>query len=270
VAQAVREQQQGTQAPPEQDAKKKRWKYLAQATEAPAQPSGQEGKNQEGKKQEGKKQGEKETAQGLINPARWAMPDKPLKTLYRSQLLPCRTLDAINSDIGGQASLELTVPIYDKFNYGQEILAKASKVIITIRKNPSYGATRLDIQVEQIEPPSGEVINLKASIADQDGAAGLPGKVNNHYGKLLLATGISAVLNIGAQSIAGTPGRGEFYENPAQSAARDLGHSVQRDAQPIIERELKLPPTITVKPQTLCSVSLLENVQFNRPPVVVR
>ena len=122
----------------------------------------------------------------------------------------------------------------------------------------------------QLELPSGEVIALAGNIGEEDGSNGLTGKVNNHYGKLLLATGISAVLNIGVRSAAGTPGANQFFRNPIQDAAQDLGQGVQQEAQRAVDRELRVPPTIERKALTFCTINLLENIQFNRPPLVAR
>jgi type IV secretion system protein VirB10 len=218
---------------------------------------------------EGKRQGQEQSdATDLIKPARWSIPAYPLKTLYRSMLLPGRTLDDIDSSIPGMVRIVLTTPVYDKFNYDEEILAKGSIVIATQVGRPTYGNSRLELKLDQIETPSGEVIALKSMVGDDHGAQGLTGRVNNHIGKLVLATGLSALLNIGIKSAAGTPGRGQYYQDPVQSATQDIGQSVQRDAQSIVDRELRIPPTITVKSGTFCTIGLLENVTFSKKPVV--
>ena len=99
---------------------------------------------------------------------------------------------------------------------------------------------------------------------------GLTGKVNNHYGKLLLATGISAIVNIGVRSAVGTPGANQFFRSPIQDAAQDVGQGVQQEAQKAVDRELRVPPTISREADTFCTINLLENIQFNRPPHVAR
>jgi type IV secretion system protein VirB10 len=206
----------------------------------------------------------------LIHPARWAIPANPLRTIYRSQTLVGKLVKAINSDIPGQVKIELVLPLYDKFGYDSLLLDKGTIVIARQEGRPQYGSNRLAIVLEQLEPPSGEVIALQATIGDESGATGMSGKVNNHYGKLILYTGLSAILNIGVRQAAGTPGRGEFFQNPLQEAARDVGQSVQQSATDVLGRELKVPPTITIAAGTPITVDLLENIQFNRPPHVAR
>jgi type IV secretory pathway VirB10-like protein len=213
---------------------------------------------------------ESQAAAGLIQPARWAIPENPLKTIYRSQTITCRLLQGINSEIPGTLKLETTTPILDKFGYDTEILPVKTLVIAQQVGQPQYGNKRLRVALEQLELPSGEVIALKANIGEEDGSNGLTGKVNNHYGKLLLATGISAILNIGVRSAGGTPGTNQFFRSPLQDAAQDVGQSVQQETQRAVDRELRVPPTIEREGLTFCTINLLENIQFNRPPHVAR
>jgi type IV secretory pathway VirB10-like protein len=239
---------------------KKSWDFQARG-------KGKEGQTAppEGKKPELLAKGDTEQ---LIHRAKWEIPINPLKTLYRSMLLPGRTLDAIDSSIPGMVRIILTTPIYDKFNYNEEILAKGSIIIATQSAKPGYGSNRLEIKIDQIETPSGEVIALKANVGDANGAQGLTGKVSANYGKLIMAAGLSAILNIGARGVVGEP-RG-FQPSIGQEAARDFGAGIQRDAQSVIDRELRVQPTIAVPPGVFCTIGLLENLQFNHAPHVVR
>ena len=198
------------------------------------------------------------TAQGLIQPARWAIPANPLRTIYRSQTLTGQLLQAIHSEIPGQLKIILTTPVLDKFGYDTTILPRGTLVIAQQVGQPQYANTRLNVSIEQLELPSGEVVGLRATVGEEDGSTGLKGKVNNHYGKLLLATGVSAILNIGVRSAAGTPGANQFFRNPLQEAAQDVGQGVQQEAQRVVDRELRVPPTISresAKPfvRSICS-----------------
>ena len=206
----------------------------------------------------------------LIQPARWAMPEQPLFTIYRSQTLTAMLLQAVHSDMPGQVKMILTEPVLDKFGYDTVILPKDTIIIAVQIGRPSFGSTRLELKLEQLELPSGEVIELRANLGDTEGASGIRGKVNNHLAKVILATGLSALLNIGVKTAVGTPGSGEFFRTPIQDAAQDVGASVQRDASSLIDKTLRIPPTITIKAGTFCTVNLLENMQFNRPPHLAR
>ena len=86
--------------------------------------------------------------------------------------------------------------------------------------------------------------------------------------ELILATLISTAINIGGRVVAGNP-QGYQY-SVEQEIARDVGQQVSQDAKSIVDRTLRLPPTITVPAGTFVSISLQENVMFHRQPLVVR
>jgi type IV secretory pathway VirB10-like protein len=264
---------QATPQPTSQQAKpvpshKKHWTYLAE---------GEPHNNGEGQTERASATGlteeQKKTlvttgkGQDIIKPARWALPSKPLITIYKSMELPGTLRRSIQSDIPGQAICELGETIYDKFGYRTPILDRGSLVVVKQDGRLTYGATRVPIKVDQIELPTGEVVVATASVADAEGKAGLTGKVNNHYGQLLLATAINAVISLGSNSLTGTPTG--YYANPAQQAARDVGQSVSQDARKITDAQIKVPPTVTIKAQTPCLIQLDENITFSQNPVVV-
>jgi type IV secretion system protein VirB10 len=253
----------GTGATPPTSKLKRSWDFQVKGK----RDDRREGQERAERTGEGGKQGEGEE---LIHRARWAIPANPLKTIYRSQTLTGRLLHAMHSDLPGQVKIELTTPVLDRFGYDTEIVPKGAILIVTQQGRPSYGQTRLPVGLEQLEFPSGEVVNFKAAVGSEDGANGLTGSVNNHYVKLGAATLFSAILNIGVRSLAGTPGRGQHYQDPGQQAAQDIGQSVQRDAQSIVDRELRVPPTITIPAGTFCTINLAENIQFHAPAPVVR
>jgi type IV secretory pathway VirB10-like protein len=253
---------------------KKRWELLAKPDEQAGREHSRPGAATEEAPGLGRPQ-ERGTApggaaQGLIQPARWAIPAEPLRTIYRSQTLHGQLLQALHSDIPGQVKINLIVPVLDKFGYNTVILPANTLIIAVQEGRVTYGATRLALKLEQLELPSGEVVELRATVGDDAGSNGMKGKVNNHYGKLILGTGLSALLNIGIKTAVGTPGKNEFFRDPLQEAAEDVGQAVQRLATDMISRELQVRPTITIPAGTLCTLSLQENMQFNRVPLVAR
>lgn len=237
---------------------KKRWGFAVEAKRETTPVA-------DAKREDAAKEG---PAQALIHPATWAIPAYPLVTIYRSQTLIGRLVQNVNSDIPGQVKIALSMPLFDKFGYDHLILDKGTLIIASQDGKPQYGAMRLPLKLEQVELLTGEVVAFKASVGDQDGANGVAGKVNNHYGKLLLATGLSAILNIGVRTATGTPTG--FYQNPAQQAAQDIGQDVQSSAKEVIGRELKVAPTIEIPAGTNVTINLAENITFSRKPVVIR
>jgi type IV secretory pathway VirB10-like protein len=262
-----------TTTPPEnKDPRRRKWKYLAEADQS-EQPHVSETQKQA--------LAEKAQAQEIIKPAKWSIPVQPLKTIYRSMRMTGKLLDSINSDIPASTiRIELSDDLTDKFRYDTVILDKGSVIIAQQVGKAEFGQKRIPLKIEQIELITGEVIKVDGGVGDTDGAAGVPGKVNAHIGGLLLATGINAVMNIGLGYASGTPGRGQYYQDPSQRAAQDMGQSVARDVNEYTRQVLKRPPTIEVDAQkkdkhgtplpVYVTVSLVDNIQLNRAPALAR
>jgi len=108
----------------------------------------------------------------------------------------------------------------------------------------------------------------KSKLTDKSGAVGGAGDVNNHYAKLGIAAVLSAVLNVGARSVAGN--QTGFAPTIEQQTASDIGSSINRSGQSIVQRELQVSPTITIKAGTEVAVQLQENISFTQPPTPVK
>jgi type IV secretion system protein VirB10 len=211
-------------------------------------------------------------ASKLITPAIWARPAKPWATLFMDQKIPGKLIDNINSDTPGINNIETTVPIFDGTGWGGEILPKGSKITIRQEGKPDFGATTLSVKVIQVRLPGreGVVVKFPGSVGDENGASGVRGKTDNHYGRLLAAAGINALISLGGNSLAGTPGNGQFYQTPIQQSIKETSASISRDAQKLVEAQLKIPPTITKSAGEFVTIQLEENITFSRRPVVVR
>ena len=207
-------------------------------------------------------------AQQLIKHALWARPANVKKTLYRQQTIPGITMDEMVSSIPGEYRIRVTVPVFNRFYPDYELIPKDTVVIVKQEGGPGYGDTRLKVIVDELQPPTPEVIKLAAVTGGADGQSGLTGKVNNHYGKLILATVISTALNIGPRLAAGSP-QG-FNYNVGQEVSREAGSQIAQDARSIVDKQLRVPPTVTIPKDTPVTIRLSENVTFSRSPIVVR
>jgi len=270
-APVVQQQQQG-----QQTNKPKREPWIIKPTDISIKPEGQGNTN-------GGKEGKEPTKEqkdafartgaslDLIKHATWARPASVCKTLYMSQRLPGRTLDAINSDEPGITRVATTIPIFDKETRTCELLPKGSIALIQQEGKPVFGQQTLTVKLLQIEPPGrrGEVITFRGDVADEQGS-GLRGNANNHWGRFAVAALINLGTSLGLNSIGGTPGRGEFYQDPVQQAGREAAQSATNDVRKLSEAQLKVPPTITKPAGALVEIQLLDNVTFIREPLVVK
>lgn len=208
-------------------------------------------------------------AHALFPKASWARPEDPTRVLYPSQIVNGVITHAVNSDEPGLIRILVTEEITDKFGQGVVLLPQGTQLLGTQASATEYGQERLGISLKLAELPDGTLIDVsKAKLGDDGGASGVSGSVNNHYGKLFLGVGLSALLNIGARNVGGNSG--SFQPTVQQDLARDVGSGVNSAGQRIIQRELQVRPTITIEAGTSVTLQLLEPLNLQTAPAVVR
>ncbi len=207
-------------------------------------------------------------AQGLIKQAAWERPEDPTKVLYSDQVIYGTTLGEINSSIPGHIRIMVTRPVTDILGQGRVIVPQHSLIIAKQEGRPGFGESRLRLAVEKIRFPDGTVVEVGGQIADRSGAAGLGGKVNNHYVKIGAAAFLSAALTVGTRGAFGNTR--SFQETLPQQFAREAGQDIAASGRSIIDRSLNIPPTITEEAGAQVTIQFEENISFQTPVKIVK
>jgi hypothetical protein len=176
-------------------------------------------------------QGEGEKQGSLIKDAKLERPAEVTKTWYRSQGLAGITTTEIVSDLGGQVVIRVTRPLEDKFLQGHILIPQHALIIAKQEGEPKFGASRLGVTLEQIEYPDGAILGLQAKASDSRGAQGLPGDVNNHWGRVFLGADLTALLSIGTRLPAGNQGQ-DFAPTLAQETSQQAASGIARAGEP--------------------------------------
>ena len=177
----------------------------------------------------------------LFPQAIWETPADPTKVLYADQVVQGLLMQSLNSDIPGTVRVKATETVYDRF-----CRARCSSRWIppswgARRGKPQYGEERVPVTITMAILPNGTAIQWKSGQAgDAAGAAGIPAKVNNHYGSVILGAGLSALLNIGTRAPFGSTAN--FQQNLPQEFAQDTAQSLGQSAQGIVNRALNVAP----------------------------
>ena len=166
---------------------------------------------------------------------------------------------SINSDLPGGAIGVVTRPVYD-VTLRHEVIPAGSWLYGTYESAVVAGQGRLVLQWTAIRFPDGRTYELPALRAgDGTGASGIPGRVNNHYGRVfgqaLLSSVIAAGFTSGGASAGSQPSRRDAL---ADAAASQLGET----AAQVTRRNLSIKPTITVPRLTPFTILLDRELTF--------
>ena len=119
------------------------------------------------------------------------------------------------------------------------------------------GQSRILLAWDRIILPGGRSIRLdRQPSADGAGMAGLEDRVNNHWGRMLRAALVSSLLGVGAEIASGDE---SDLVRALRSGSQD---GVNEAGRRIVERELSVPPTLTIRPGFVFRVIVTRDLIF--------
>ena len=141
--------------------------------------------------------------------------------------LPCIVETAINSDVEGYFTAKVSTNVYDTAT-GRHLLVPQGSTILGHDQSSTllYGNERLPTVSLTLALPDGRSVDLeKAPVTDQQGVAGLTGKVDQHFWRNLGAVFIGGALRGGTQVLQGEAARA----GPIGQVAGGIGQTGNQD-----------------------------------------
>ncbi|UNU44469.1 TrbI/VirB10 family protein [Sphingopyxis sp. YF1] len=174
--------------------------------------------------------------------ARIVAPSSP-HVIQAGSVIPAALITGIRSDLPGQITAQVTQNVYDSPTGRFLLIPQGARLIGEYDSEIADGQSRVLLVWERLILPGGRSIALdREPGADASGRAGLSDRTDHHWGRVLRAALVSTMLGIGAE--AGSGGDGALIRalrDGTQDSANEAG-------QRIVEREMKVPPTLTIRP----------------------
>ncbi|OYW82156.1 MAG: hypothetical protein B7Z26_03890 [Asticcacaulis sp. 32-58-5] len=174
--------------------------------------------------------------------ARLTAPVSPY-TLFTGSVVPAALITGLRSDLPGQVLAQVTQDVHDSRLGHYLLIPKGARLIGQYDNQINVGQSRVLLVWTRLILPNGKSLALdKLSAADARGYAGLTDSVDNHWNAVVNAAAISTLLGIGAQT-------GDTQnDSDLLRAIRDgAADSVNRAGQRIVERQLSVQPTLSIR-----------------------
>lgn len=155
-------------------------------------------------------------------------------------------ITGLSSDLPGQVVAQVTEDVFDSVTGQTRLIPQGTRLLGIYNSDIKTGQSRALVVWTRMILPDGSSIDLDRLVGtDAAGQSGFADRVNNHWGNILRAGLLSTLLGVGTQASG-------FGENGAiADAIRDSsGQTVGRAGDRIVERQLSVQPTITVRPGT--------------------
>ncbi|HET6525367.1 TrbI/VirB10 family protein [Sphingopyxis sp.] len=158
-------------------------------------------------------------------------------------VIPAALITGIRSDLPGQISAQVTQNIYDSPTGRILLIPQGSRLIGEYDSEIAAGQSRVLLAWDRLILPGGRSIRLERQPgADAAGMSGLEDRVNNHWGRMVRAALVSTLLGVGSELSVG--GDDEL----ARALRYGMQDSTSQAGRRIVERELAVRPTLTIRP----------------------
>ena len=159
-------------------------------------------------------------------------------------VIPAALITGIQSDLPGQITAQVKENVYDSPTGQFLLIPQGARLIGEYNSQVAYAQTRVQLIWTRLIMPDGQSIVLDNQPgADTQGYSGLQDGVNNHWGALFEAALLSTFLSVGAEA-----GTSDQENNLIQAIRSGASDSFNQAGQQVVERELNIQPTLTIRP----------------------
>ncbi len=177
-------------------------------------------------------------------------------TLMTGSVVPAALITGLRSDIPGQVLAQITQDVRDSLTGRFILIPKGSRLIGQYDNSIAVGQSRVLLVWSRLILPNGRSLILdNPSAADPRGYAGLTDQVDNHWGAIINAGAISTLLGMGAQT-----GNTQNESDVVRALRDGAADSINRAGQRIVERQLSVQPTLTVRIGTPVRVIIARDI----------
>jgi type IV secretory pathway VirB10-like protein len=170
----------------------------------------------------------------------------------------------VNSDLPGSVVGIVTRDVFDA-DQRVVVIPRHSWLVGTYESDVATGQVRLVVRWTTLRLPDGERFDLPHLRAgDPTGASGLPGRVNNHYGRIFGHALLTSV--IGAGGILVDRSEPSDPRSARGAVAEATAQQMLQTSSEVTRRNLAIKPTIVVPRLTRFSILLDRDLLFVRAP----
>jgi type IV secretion system protein VirB10 len=182
---------------------------------------------------------------GIYNPHALQKPVSPYQ-LLAGTVIAASLISGLNSDLPGLVIAAVTENVYDTVTGRHLLIPQTSRIVGKYDNVIAFGQARALVVWQRIILPDGSSLvidNLPAT--DTSGYAGLADAVDLHTWRLLKGVALATLLGVGSQlALGSSSGESDLVKALQQSVQGTTNRAGQR----LVERDLTVQPTITVRP----------------------
>jgi type IV secretory pathway VirB10-like protein len=186
--------------------------------------------------------------------------------LRTGAVIPALLWSAMESELPGTIMAQVSQDIYDTPTGDYLLIPQGSRLIGEYANMIQYGQARIFVAWQRIIYPDGSALDIGAMPGvDQQGEAGFHDQVDNHFvrifGSALLMSAITGGIAL-SQTNNGGPYQAPNASNVLSAA---LGQQLGAATSSMLEKNLSIPPTLTIRQGYRFNIVVIRDLTFERP-----
>lgn len=212
-----------------------------------AQPGPKNSSYDEQNNQDGKNAFLRSNQSGTFYSASQLQPARSKYEVKATTIIPAVLITGIDSDLPGYITAQVRENVYDSVSGKYLLIPQGSRLMGLYDSKIAYGQRRIMVVWNRMIFPNGASLDLEGIPGvDLSGYAGVTGKVNNHWGRLITGAVITSLLSVGTTKA--TNDKQVNTESAEEIAGAAMAMNISHIGEEYVNRELKVQPTIRVKP----------------------
>lgn len=190
--------------------------------------------------------------------------------LKAGAIIPCVLQAGVNSDLPGMVRGIVTEDVHDSRSVRHLLIPKGTQAVGTYDSQVAFGQKRLLVVWSKLIFPNGSTMMLMGMpAADQSGAAGMTGDVNNHWMSIFGAALATSIISAGVQAsqhqVVNTVNGAAQQPTMSQTMAASLGQQLGQLGMAISQKNMNVQPTIETKIGTRFYINVTKDMVFLKP-----
>lgn len=216
----------------------------------------------------GEKGGASMTAQGYSEFL--PEPQKFYWELKAGTIIPGILMNGIDSDLPGQIVGQVAENVWDTARGKNVLIPKGTRILGVYDSQVTFGQRRVLVVWNRLVFPDGTTLNIAGSPGvDQAGYAGLSGRVDEHWGRLVGTALLSSLFVAGAELVhddkgSGT-GNGAERKSPGDIASEQAAKAILDMAAKLTQKVSDIQPTIRIRPGKRFNIFVRKDIAFPEP-----
>lgn len=180
--------------------------------------------------------------------------------------IPAFLIDGINSDLPGKVCAQVRENVYDSATGKYLLIPQGTKVCGTYDSQIAMGQTRILMVWDRLIFDDGSSLALAGMPgADQAGYAGFDAEVDNHYFRVFSSALLMSLVSAGTQISQTQAASSNGGPTAAQTAAGALGQQLGQVSSGLIQRNLKIQPSLSQQPGYRFNIQVTRDIIFPGP-----